>query len=443
MNVKKFAAFTTALVLAMCVAPSYTAAAQGGGECVYPTEFTNELNFTSLADYAVHGGTRAYAQSTKLYIIEPDEFGDEYLKEFDCGFEITDIEYGGDTLYLRRTDDMVYSYPSLTIADYAFEERKTITCGSFEYNVTDSGGLYVIDRKGDNMPVIIFEEGCTHLKMYDEQVYVMYGGEVYELNGTEKQAVPAEYTDLSAADRVNTGNAAELLAASYSVQTVTVHPQTTDGHDTYITKIDLEDVGETFDSLGTERLTGDHSALAVAEVGNATIIVMPDENGLSQSYITLTSATEKSDYSAPALDMRSAYALADISLYSRPYMCGATEIAQLESGTIVSVEEKFELDFFDNVFYKVTATVNGESVTGYAPQKLLSPYTFSAENDKEQTTGSDDFEYGSEVQKVIVVLLIVLLALAAIGYVTVYVTKNGDGKSRRRKTPPPDDGMFE
>ena len=90
MNVKKFAAFTTALILAICVAPSYTAAAQGGGECVYPTEFTNELNFTSLADYAVHGGTRAYAQSTKLYIIEPDEFGDEYLKEFDCGFEITD-----------------------------------------------------------------------------------------------------------------------------------------------------------------------------------------------------------------------------------------------------------------------------------------------------------------------------------------------------------------
>ena len=57
---KKLTALTTVLALTMCMAPAYAAAsAEENGECVYPTDFISELEFTNLADYAIYGDTRA------------------------------------------------------------------------------------------------------------------------------------------------------------------------------------------------------------------------------------------------------------------------------------------------------------------------------------------------------------------------------------------------
>ncbi len=439
---KKAAFLTTALALAIACAPSYIFASEKAyaeeltpaAECNYPTSFTNTLDFTALADYAVNGDVRAYAESTKLYIIKPDEFGDERLTTVDCGFEVKrlDCDDGGN-LYIQSAEGLGYLYPDLSRSDYSFKPlTATVTIGSFIYILSETS-LVCFDSSNDNAYFQIFEEGCSNLKEYDGIAYVMHDGAVYKLDGTVASEAPPVYTDFSASYSLPTGNAAEILLSDYQVETVVVKPQTSEGYDTYCTEIDLSEIGETFKAVETIKITADRSALAVAETGNATIIIMADENGSGKSYITLTSALEKSAYSPPASDMNGAFLLMDATVYSRPYMCGATAISQLKSGSVVRVDEKFELRYLDTVFYRVTYTDDQTTLSGFIAAGFLTPYDFAAEDEPQQSTGTENFTYDNDVQTVIVVLLIVGLVIIAIAYLTVIGTRGAKNNAKRRK----------
>ena len=441
MTVKRLTAITTALILACSAAPAYNIAlADSENECVYPTQFISELELENLADYAVFGDARAYAASTNLYIISPDEYGDEILTTVDCGFQLTAIDYDAEgNLYVLSNDNTVYAYPDMAVSSYVFTDDTTIDAGDYEYRLVDgSGELYAIGA--DNKPVTIFEEGCSNLKEYSGVVYVLNSNAVYALDGLTATRQHAEYTDFTVANNIYTGNLSEALTSAYSIKKVTLNPETSDGYEAYVTKIDLNNSGATFATQGTSKVVNTGSALAIAEVGNATIIVMPDENGLNQSYLTLSTAVADTDYSAQENDMTHAYALSDLTIYSRPYMCGETAIFEVEAGTVFEVSEKFSfktinLQYPDDTFYRVTATVGGEEVTGYVAENLLTPYTFSAENEPENSTGTEGFTYDDNMRTVLIVLLIVLLVLVAAGYVTFYLTRKGEGNVRKGRKP--------
>ena len=135
---------TTALVLTACLAPSFTAAADDGEELYYPAEFERTLEFSSLADYAFEGEKSAFADATpsgsRLYVIAPDEFGDNRLTAVDCSFAIDEMEYHEGTLYLQSSQSEIYSYSEgeISPAVYAFASRPN--------TVTDSrtGYMYLI-----------------------------------------------------------------------------------------------------------------------------------------------------------------------------------------------------------------------------------------------------------------------------------------------------------
>ncbi len=466
----KFKAVTMALAFVLAAAPQYAFAAQAAqgddSSEIYPTDFIEDLADTlgsTLSDYALNGQTSAFAGDTSLYVISPDDNGDMQLERKNgvtAPQAITMLDYGEDgTLYFYAPPS-VYRYAPETKsgyapADYEFETNTEIDVNGYRYVLNStSGGLMAYNIQQPD-PQYLFEDGCSQLKEYNGEAYIINDGAVYMLDGLTTAKVPTTYIDTSTDDKIRTGNAAEALAGDYTVRPVTVRTRTTDGHNTFITKIDLDEIGQYFtvpDETkilpdgeeqkvpSTQRLMNDSNALAIAEVGNATIIVMPDENGLSQSYITLTTATEQTSYSPPANDMSHAYALTDISIYSRPYICGATRIADVATGTLFTVEEKFSLSYLDDVFYRVTYTAeDGREITGYVAAGLLSAYTFEGEGEKENTTGQDDFEYGDNVEKVIIVLLIILLALVAVGYVIFYLTRKGEGSVRRRKNAPSDE----
>lgn len=467
---KKLTAVTTALALTLCLAPSYVFAADpsggdAGGECFYPTEFVEELTFTELAGYAFNGDTRAYADNkvisadndsdgepdeTKymatISIITPDEYGDERKTQYNCGFHVADIEYDGGNLYIWSEDgrSYLYSAPStLTECDYTFTLSDNLSDGATGYIYTlelTDGGDRSLQAFKDGVRTTVFESGCSHLKQYNDTIYVVSDNAIYALNGTKATQQTLEYINLGLAENIATGDAAQALRSEYTPRTVRIQPQTTDGHDTFITKIDISSIGPTFETMGTERLMGERGqALALCQTGNATIVLMNDKNGEPGCYITLTTAIEETTYSAPPLDMTNAYAREDLTVYSRPYMCGSTSLIKVEKGTIFTVVEKFELSYMDDVFYKVTCKANGEDITGYVAENMLSPYTFSAEDEQEQSSGTDGFVYDNNIKTVVIVLLIVLLALVAAGYVTFYLTRNGGRKAGRKKSPPSDD----
>ena len=454
---KKMTAVTTALAMSLCLAPSYVFAAEpaaAGGECVYPDEFVNTLPLTDVADYAVYGEQRAFADGTKngntIYILAPDEYGDLRKNTITCQYRVSDIEYGDDgTLYIYSAP---YTYacrlpqttPEIVSFDFetAYPDEHTIVIDGperYEYRInTITHELYSIDES--NTQTTLFEDGCSQLKQYDGTAYVINDGKVYTLNGTKTNPVPLQYIDHDLADNIATANAAEILAEPYEPELIAIYSRPEDGKNTYITRIDLDVIGPTFTNLGTQKLETDCEALAIAEVGNATIFVMPDDDGFCHSYITLTSAVEKLSYTPPENDMEGAYAREALTIYSRPYMCGATALAQVDRGAVFRVEEKFTLAYMSETYYKVSTE---DGMTGYVAGSLLSPYTFAAEDENAQSSGTDSFVYDNGLKTVIIVLLIVLLVLIAAGYVTFYLTRRPEkAAGKRKKSPPPDDDAY-
>lgn len=475
-SVRKLTAVTTALALCLALAPSYVFAApeaeSKSGECVYPVEFVEDLkeheDFNGLTDYAFYGSCSAFASDMNLFIISPDEvYGDNQLSEpVSAPSRITDIDYDDEGNLYVYAPPQVYRYVpdassqnKLVEAEYEFSTNTEVDAGGYRYVLnSSSGGLmaYNIDQPD---PQYLFEEGCSHLKVYNDTAYIIYDDGVYRLEGLNATEVSTEYVDTRKDNGINTGNAAEALLGDYTIQPVIIRSSTSDGYNTYITEVDLTTIGEVFvtpditDQSGnttvpsTKRLLNDSNAIAIAEVGNATIFVMPDEQGFSQSYITLTTAVEAQSYTSVSPDIQQAYAREDVILYSRPYMCGATVVTRDENGvifkvpagTIFTVEESFSLSYIDTQYYRVTCTVDGQEISGFVAQSLLTPYTFATENEDEQTTGTDGFTFDNNIQTVIIVLLIVLLVLIAIGYVIFYLTRKGDRNGRRRKDPPDED----
>lgn len=444
MNSVKKIIMTTALACAFAASATIPAwatlaasAEQETAQTVYPAEFLSCPQFTALSDYAVRGDSVALAEGTKLYLIQTDDSSDRKLTVFDCGFEITRLTYAEDKLYLGNVEGEAYIYPDASSpAEYEFAPLPaTLNVDNYSYFLA-ADGL----RCFDSVNLENLGEGFTLLKEYDGKAYVLKDNRLFNLNGAQVEEVSLEYTDFTAASEISTGNAQEVLSGEYTVKTVTVNPVTAEGGATYCTEIDLSDLSSgTFSAGKTVKVNGVRSALAIAETGNATIIIMNDGSA-SKSYITLTSALTQTAYSATAPDMTGAYALTRIKVYSRPYMCGATELDILPQGAILTVTEKFSLNFIEGVFYKVSYEEGGRTVTGYVAANYLSPYSFSAEqNQPENIKG--EFTYDNDMQTVIIVLLIVALVIIAIAYLTVVGTRDKNKKRRKkraeRQSPPP------
>lgn len=449
---KKLIMLTTALVLTACLAPSLTAAADDGGELYYPAEFERTLEFSSLADYAFEGEKSAFADATpsgsRLYVIAPDEFGDNRLTTVDCSFAIDEMEYHEGTLYLQSSQSEIYSYSEGEISPAVHAPL-----ASRPNTVTDSrtGYMYLIAEAENSFGLVayssqsalsnIFADGCSKLKKIGDEIYIINEGTLYNVYENSAKPMSFGYVDLTLADALSAGNAAELLKEDYEVQTAVVHPQTAEGKHAYVTKIDISSLGETFTAQGTERLIADRQALVLASSGNAAIVLMADDEGEPACYITLADALEMTAYTPADNDMDKAYARSEVTIFTRPYMCDATVADTVESGTVFTVLEKCSLELTDGAFYRVEYTAEGQTRQGFAVGRSLSPYTFAAENDTEQTTGDKNFTYDNPWQTVVAVLLIVLLVLVGVGYVTFYATKKS-AKANKKQAPPSDDDLY-
>jgi hypothetical protein len=401
--VKKLGFITTALAALLLSASIVSFVPQNNSgklaalaeETTYPQDFTNSLTLTSLSDYAINGTTYAFAQGTTLLLLGLDDEGDTKLTTYDCGFEIKNVDYSGDNLYFGDAEGKAYLYPDKsTQVDYSFEENDYIQAGEYSYFIANDLLYWRNKSNLDN-----FGSGYSLPKSYGGCAYAVKDNTLCKIVGTTITPLNLEYTDFSAADSVYFGNFKTLLKSNYSVATVTV------SGGAYCTEVDLDSDGTNFKTVKTVKLSGVKSALLLASNGNASVIVMNDGDS-SKSYLTLTSSLTTSAYKAAESDMSGAYTLMETKLYSTPFMSTATEIATLPQSTLLTVEEKFSLTFIDTEYYKVTYTDStGKTTSGFIAANFLSPYTFAAEQNKEQTV-SDEFSYDTDVERVILVLII-------------------------------------
>lgn len=435
---KKKMILTTALALAILAAPAAIPTAADGAATVYPKEFIGNLQFTSLTDYAIYGDSYAFAEGTKLYLITSDENGDRQLNSrdgFDCSVEINNLEYdnAGD-LFIGNAEGKTYKYPDLSqTVEFRFTETITLQDGDYNYYLR-SGKLDCVNSADESKDTSL-GTGYAKLKQYGSKIYVIKENVLYTLSQATLTAVQLEFTDFSAAANISTGNAKSVIQGDYTLKKVKVMPVTAAGGDTFCTEIDLSDLSKPYFTAGrTIKLTMERTALCLGETGNASIIIMLDENGETKSYLTLTSALEDlEDVISVSPDLEKAHILERTKLYSRPFMSGSTEIATLEKGETVNVTEKLNLDFADGKisYYKISLERDGQTVEGYIAANYLTPYSFTDGN-KQPETVKDGDGYDTNLRVVLIILMIIALVLIAAGYLTFILTKNKENKKRSR-----------
>lgn len=376
----------------------------------YPQSFISELSLNSPSDYAVNGTTYAFAQGTTLLILSEED--DKNLTTYDCGFEIKNVDYDGDNLYFGDAEGKAYLYPDNSAqVNYTFAENDIVQAGEYSYFIGNEKLWWKNKTKiGD------FGEGFSLPKSYDGTAYAVKDNALYKISEDSISPLNLEYTDFSAADSIYFTNFKSLLKQNYTVTTATV------SGGAYCTEVDLDSDGVYFKSVKTIKLSGVKSALLLATDGDASVILMNDGDS-TKSYVTSAAYLTASAYKAAEKDLDGAYALTQTKLYSTPFMCSATECATIPQSAVLRVVEKFSLTFIDTEYYRVTYTDSkGKTVSGFIAAGFLSPYTFSAEQNKEETV-SDEFDYSTNVERVILVLIIVGLVIVAIAYLTIIGTK--------------------
>jgi hypothetical protein len=259
-------------------------------------------------------------------------------------------------------------------------------------------------------------EGYSHLKGYGTYAYAIKNNKLYKINATDVEELEFYYTDFSAANTIKAGNAYANLKADYVISTVNVESGA------YCTEIDLNETSGTyFNVVKTIQLSGAKSALLLATSGNASIIAMNDGDYI-KSYLTLSSALTPAAYHEVELDMTAGYSVTDVGVYSSPYISEATKLTTLTRGTVVQMSQKFSLSFMGTDYYKVIFSEGDNQVTGYVPTTYFTPYTFSQEFGEEESIKTD-YDYSTNVERVILVLIIVGLVIAAIAYLAIVGTK--------------------
>lgn len=203
-----------------------------------------------------------------------------------------------------------------------------------------------------------------------------------------------------------------------------------------MTETDLTSVPEKFFAAGdTVTAKENTTAILLCTTGNAAIIAI----GMD-CYILLSSnveLTEESCYSAPDYEYAKITAAGD-RIYSSPYVSEGTAIMTGAAGLIVKVLHKVEHTVLDTAFFEVEFTAkDGTTAKGYINGKFLIKVDHVAEDDKKPDTVTDpDYTEESNTKTILIVFAVVILVLAAVGYLAFTATSDKRKNKKEKKTQP-------
>lgn len=468
MKANKAITIALAGILTACAIPFGTVFAAAESTTDYPAEttdetsgkvikpFERELEIESVTDYAVYGDNFAYASGLTITILSLDGSGDrKKLQPYTHGYSVKKLDYDeSGNLYFQNSSDISYqlnvSYQPNVSASYRYDaepkEHEFQSIDSSMPIMVDTGYYTLNSTNGDlqywkdGVPSSL-GEGFSIIKKYGDHVYAMKDGTVpYKIDEAEKTQLDLSYTDFDEAGNILCGEAAAKLAAGRQLTTANI------GSGTYYTQIDADDIGKgatdvfkpkTSDGKiegSTKKAEGDKPCLVLCKSGN-TAVVVTDEG----MFITSTENLKKeSHYSPPNNDWSAshAYVTAKTGVYTSPYMCDSTWIADLESGAenAVEVVERFELDFISTKFYKVSYEdkETGKQISGFVAANMLTPYDFKAEDKEPHENGDEKFNYDTNVVSVVLAIIIVALVIVAIMYISLVGTKKNKDKGEKK-----------
>ena len=419
---KRLALITTAFLVISAATSGIAAKAA----TIYPDEgeFTKKLTFTSLTDYAVDGEAYAFSEHT--------EGGDSVkvfkkgtLTEYPVEGDVDGIDYFDGVLYYQ-SGETVYSLPDNAESEYTLNKfDDEIKCGGFLYYYDDQGALTVYDMQ--NKTADTLSSGFSNLKVYDKTVYAVRGNNLYKFDGAIHELIEFTYSDYGATNTIEIGQAVTNLTQDYALKFVTV------AEGSFMTEIDLTDVGGPyFRTKETTHATEDTLALLLCYTGNAAVVAVGEK-----SYITLkTSVTETSVNCYKEPDFTKATVIGN-RIYASPFVVSGTTALFPATGEVVTILHKVEHPSLGNSFYEVEYDVtdeNGEvtgTKTGYVTDGFLRKEIIEDNKDPVEIPDAN-YSEKNDVRKVILILMVVILVLAAAGYLT-YAGTAGKFKKDKHK----------
>ncbi len=429
------------VTISLCAAVCFTAAggslnvfADTNNKTVYPeSTFIQHANdqLNAVTDYAAYGEIYAFADGNRITVIES-----ENRTVYEIGSEVRALDCDGEVFYYKDGAGKAFSLPQKTPAeDYVF----TYSDG---YAKTDDGEYKLVEGKIGYCPKnslqyeeLTAEGQFSNLKVYDNVAYALNDNKLYKILKTELQHVNPAYTDFSAASKIYIGDTAEKLKTCNTEKPNFV---TLKGG-AYLTNVDLDDISGDYFKTGNTYKVGDGDGLAAGK--EALLLCRTGENGEvsivmlgGQCYI-LNSVNAVAAENSALITTDEATATVSIAkgyAYSSPYVCNGTKLFELKSGEAVKVIGKvLKTSAAELVrdFYKIEyINENDEKLTGYVPFGYISQFNYS--EDQPSKTEDPDYNTSDAVKTVVLVLVIVALALIAVGYMTFVMTS---GKVKKTK----------
>lgn len=418
LDVKKFAALTISLLTALTSAGGITANAANGGT-IYPEddEFIKTLTLPSLTDYAVEGELYAFTDGADVKVYNDGEY---YEYRFENA--VTNVDINEGVIYCG-VGEKAYTVPEQTECEYTFPAKTDELTYNGYYYFIDGEGINVFDKTSKTTTT--FEGEYVNIKQDGEKVYAVSGNTLYSFTGAERSEVVLKYADYAATHQILIGQARTALQTYSEARFVQI------AQGSFMTEIDLEKLdGVYFTPVKTVRAEENATALLLCESGTAAIVSIGNTG-----YILLKSKISETDVDFSTENKFNAQMIGG-KIYASPYIASGTELKLNATGINVKVLRKLEdtraenEKILESVFYEIEYGTGSESVKGYVAEGFLSQVMI---DDNKTPTEIVDPEYSekNDTKTILIIFAVVLLVLAAIGYIT-HVSSRGKKKSKKK-----------
>ena len=433
---KKLAALTISLIatLPASVFTAVPAYAEDSAVTVYPEDFTRQVSFEGVNDYAVGEGKLAVLKSGNIF---------EYTGKSENKLSVESknafaVYYSGDDSLCYENQDGIFKYSDDSTA--IVEKTVPFTVDNFLYDVNPSTGVITVVNRTDYSTTEFPE--YTNLKKCRGKAYAMKEGVLYEINGTAATGFAYEYLDFSTTETVATGNTPDILK-TFSAEApcfITLK----DGE--YVTETDVTalteryfQVGKTFPVSAESVLKPETKALLLCRTGNADLFTSD-----GKCYIKLSGEPFEKRVGAikPAGFETATVSVAESYAYSSPFVSKGTQLYKLTAGARVKVLGKLTKTDCPEImrdFYKITPLngdgsqavgEDGQAIVGYVPFGYVSQYNYQ-ENDPVKYP-DPEYDASSLTRTVVLILIVVVLVMIAAGYLIFIATSGRKKRDKKR-----------
>lgn len=402
----------------------------------YPAEFVKYASegFENISDYAVSDNFYAFAEGNVISVIENgkdriDYKTDSTVTALDCG-ENAEFFYkngSGATFALATKQPAAHDFKELDLAG--------VYAGTFNYYLGNNGVPYVSDKSGDDAPLKL--EGFSKIKKYGGSVYGIKNGAFMKFEGLDAAEAGGgiSYTDLTAAKNVCFGDTVQSLK---TLNADAMHyVALKEGTHAYVTEVDLNLISnnpqdtflpaaKTYKIGAADGPATGKEAMLLAVSGD-TYVIAADGVCYIMNKANAGEPFEKA-FSSVAENTVMRVAIDKACVYSSPFTCAGTKLADLTKNASVKVVGKVE----SLKLYVIEYTAeSGETVKGFAPYGYISEHAAPIENDP-PATNDPDYNEDSVAKTVVLIIAVIALIMIALGYLT-FVATSSKRKDKKKK----------